>query len=129
MRRRLTESQVRALELLEPNQWRGVREGGPPGNTLHALEERGLVVTRVAVEPYRHMVGRLTPAGVDERNLRRLSASAKRARLAEHGSWDPEHDRLLIEGVIRNAREGGVDRSLVNGALEALDRLLARAAR
>lgn len=60
---RLSDIQKGAVIAGRPDKWLGTREVGVAGNTMQALEWRGLAVVREARRPYRRLVYRLTDAG------------------------------------------------------------------
>lgn len=60
---RLSHVQRSAIRAGSPRQWLGARETGVQGNTMVALEQRGLADVREQRRPYRRLVFRLTDAG------------------------------------------------------------------
>jgi len=78
---RLSYTQRSALVTLTRFEGRfvGTKESNVMGSTLAALADRGLVELKATTKPYRRLVGRLTPAGVEAAR----KARAARPELAE----------------------------------------------
>lgn len=67
----LTDVQARAVEVGSAARWLGARETGVQGNTMVALQQKGLAEQREERKPYRRFVYRLTKAGVEEQARRK----------------------------------------------------------
>lgn len=61
---KLSEAQKNALRVGSPYYWRGAREVRVSGDTMAALERRGLAEVREEQKPYRRCVYRLTNDGI-----------------------------------------------------------------